>query len=247
MRYAVQWLRSVVFIGQMYVAMLVVGVVYLPYALITRDGALRACQDYCRYVCWSAAWMVGLRTEVRGEVPSGGVLIAAKHQSFLDILMIFGALPRGRFIMKKQLVWAPVLGWYGLRIGCVPVDRGKRGQAIRAMVARVKSGVQKPGQLIIYPQGTRVAPGVAKPYKAGTAALYQELGQACVPVATNVGMFWPRHSLYRKQGVAVVEFLPTIPAGKEPRVFLAELEQVVEAASDKLMAEARAAEAQSSK
>ncbi|MCC5965158.1 MAG: 1-acyl-sn-glycerol-3-phosphate acyltransferase [Natronohydrobacter sp.] len=238
MRYALQWLRSVVFIGQMYVAMLVVGVVYLPYALWHRDGALRACQDYCRYVCWSAAWMVGLRSEVRGPVPSGGVLIAAKHQSFLDIIMIFGALPRGRFIMKKQLVWAPILGWYGLRIGCVPVDRGKRGQAIKAMVARVKAGKQEPGQLIIYPQGTRVAPGVVKPYKAGTAALYQELGQDCVPVATNVGMFWPRHSLYRKPGLAVVEFLPTIPAGREPRAFLAELEQVVEEASDKLMAEA---------
>lgn len=240
MRYALQWLRSVVFIGQMYVAMLVVGVVYLPYALWHRDGALRACQDYCRYVCWSAAVIAGLRTEVRGEVPEGGVLIAAKHQSFLDIIMIFGALPRGRFIMKKQLAYAPILGWYGLRIGCVPVDRGKRGQAIKAMTARVKSGTQEPGQLIIYPQGTRVAPGVKMPYKVGTAVLYSELGQDCVPVATNVGMFWPRHSLYRKPGLAVVEFLPRIPAGKEPRVFLAELEAVVETASDKLMEEASA-------
>lgn len=238
MRYALQWLRSVIFIGQMYVAMLVVGVVYLPYALWHRDGALRACQDYCRYVCWSAAVIAGLRTEVRGDVPEGGVLVAAKHQSFLDIIMIFGALPRGRFIMKKQLTYAPVLGWYGLRIGCVPVDRGKRGQAIKAMTARVKSGTQEPGQLIIYPQGTRVAPGVKMPYKVGTAVLYSELGQECVPVATNVGMFWPRHSLYRQPGLAVVEFLPRIPAGKEPRVFLAELEAVVETASDKLMAEA---------
>lgn len=238
MRYALQWLRSVFFIGQMYVAMLVVGVVYLPFALWHRDGALWACQHYCHYVRWSAALLVGLRSEVRGEVPDGGVLVAAKHQSFLDIILIFGALPRGRFIMKKQLVWAPILGWYGLRIGCVPVDRGKRGHAIKEMSARVKSGAQEPGQLIIYPQGTRVAPGVSRPYKVGAAVLYSELGQDCVPVATNVGMFWPRHSLYRKPGLAVVEFLPRIPAGKEPRAFLAELEGVIEPASDKLMAEA---------
>ncbi len=238
MRYALQWLRSVLFIGQMYVAMLVLGIAYLPYAILRREGALAGCHAFCRYVRWSAAWMVGLRSEVRGEVPQGGVLIAAKHQSFLDILMIFGAMPRPRFIMKKQLTWAPILGWYALRLGCVPVDRGKRGKAIRDMTARVKSGALEAGQLIIYPQGTRVAPGVKKPYKVGTAVLYQELAQDCVPVATNVGMFWPRHSLYRKPGLAVVEFLPMIRAGKEARAFLQELEEVVETASDRLMAEA---------
>jgi 1-acyl-sn-glycerol-3-phosphate acyltransferase len=238
MRYALQWLRSVLFIGQMYLAMLVLGVAYLPYALARREGALAACHAFCRYVRWSAGWLIGLRSEVRGTVPEGGVLIAAKHQSFLDIIMIFGALSHPRFIMKKQLSYAPILGWYALRLGCVPVDRGRRGQAIKDMTARVKSGALEAGQLIIYPQGTRVAPGVKQPYKVGTAVLYQELAQDCVPVATNVGMFWPRHSLYREPGLAVVEFLPPIPAGREPRAFLAELERVVEAASDKLMAEA---------
>ena len=238
MRHAVQWLRSVVFIGQMYLAMLVLAIVFLPYAMLRRDGALRACHTYCHYVRWSAAAIAGLRSEVRGEVPQGPVVVAAKHQSFFDILMIFGAMPRPRFIMKKQLTWAPILGWYALRLGCVPVDRGKRGKAIRDMTARVKSGALEAGQLIIYPQGTRVAPGVKKPYKVGTAVLYQELAQDCVPVATNVGMFWPRHSLYRKPGLAVVEFLPMIRAGKEARAFLQELEEVVETASDRLMAEA---------
>jgi len=239
MRHAVQWVRSVTFIGQMYLAMLVLAVVFLPYALVRREGALMAMHMYCRYVRWSAAVIAGLHSEIRGEVPQGGVLIAAKHQSFLDIIMIFGALPRPRFIMKKQLVYAPILGWYALRVGCVPVDRGKRGQAIKQMTARVKAGTEAAGQLIIYPQGTRVAPGVKMPYKIGTAVLYQELAQDCVPVATNVGMFWPRHSLFRKPGLAVVEFLPPIPAGMPPRDFLAALETVVEVTSDKLADEAR--------
>ena len=141
--------------------------------------------------------------------------------------------------LVPALVYAPILGWYALRVGCVPVDRGKRGQAIKQMTARVKAGTEAAGQLIIYPQGTRVAPGVKMPYKIGTAVLYQELAQDCVPVATNVGMFWPRHSLFRKPGLAVVEFLPPIPAGMPPRDFLAELEAVVEATSDKLADEAR--------
>ena len=237
-RNPVQMVRSLVFIVQMYLAMVVLAIVFLPFAIIRRDMALRACHTYCRYVRWSAAWMVGLRSEVRGEVPDGAVLVAAKHQSFFDILIIFGALPRPRFIMKKQLKYAPILGWYALRLGCVPVDRGKRGQAIKQMVAGVKNGSGEPGQLIIYPQGTRVAPGAHLPYKVGTAVLYEQLEQDCVPVATNVGVFWPRHSLYRKPGLAVVEFLPVIKAGEAPRVFLEKLEQQVEEASNRLMRDA---------
>ena len=238
MRHAIQWLLSLIFIVQMYLSMVVIGILYLPYAIITPDGALAACHAFCRWVIFSLRILTGLRTEVRGTPPSHEVLIAAKHQSFLDILMIFHAVPRGKFIMKKELIYAPILGWFALRIGCVPVDRGKRGAAIMKMMADVKSGAQKAGQLIIYSQGTRVAPGVKAPYKAGTAALYMQLGQECVPVATNVGVFWPRRGILRKPGLAVVEFLPTIPPGLPNPEFMARLEHVVETASDALMDEA---------
>jgi 1-acyl-sn-glycerol-3-phosphate acyltransferase len=238
MRYAFQWLMSLIFIIQMYVAMLVVGVVYLPYALLDRDGALAACHAYCRWVMFSLRWMTGLRTEVRGTPPTSEALVAAKHQSFLDIIMIFNAVPRGKFIMKRELVYAPVLGWYGLRIGCVPVNRGKRGAAITKMMSDVKSGAQRAGQLIIYSQGTRVAPGVKAPYKVGTGALYKQLDQVCCPVATNVGVFWPKRGIYRKPGLAVVEFLPVIEPGLTGAEFMSRLESEVETASDALCAEA---------
>ena len=182
--------------------------------------------------------MVGLRCEVRGTVPEGEALIAAKHQSFLDIMMIFAALPAGKFIMKKEILMMPVIGQYARLIGCVPVDRGKRGKAIAKMVADVEAGRIEPGQLIIYSQGTRVAPGVKAPYKVGTAVLYQQLGQSCVPVATNVGVLWPKRGLLRKPGTAVVEFLPAIAPGMDKDEFLATLEAEVETRSDALMAEA---------
>ncbi len=238
MKFAVQWIRSLVFVCQMYVMLAVIGIGFLPWAVLSARGARAACKSYCRWVCWSAGWMVGLRTEVRGTPPTQEVLVAAKHQSFLDILMIFGAVPAGKFIMKRELIWTPVVGQYGLRIGCVPVDRGKRGAAIRKMVADVARGLARPGQLIIYAQGTRVAPGVKRPYKIGTAVLYEELGQPCVPVATNVGVFWPRRGIYRRPGVAVVEFLPEIAPGLDKTSFLARLEEEVETASDRLMREA---------
>lgn len=235
---AVQWLRSVVFVVSIYLMMGLMGLFFFPWAVFSRRGALFACHAWCRWVRWSAAWMVGLRTEIRGTPPRGEVTIAAKHQSFLDIILIFGAVPAGKFIMKRELMWAPVIGQYALRIGCVPVDRGKRSQAIRRMVADVARGRQQPGQLIIYPQGTRIAPGVRAPYKIGTGVLYEELGQTCVPAATNVGHFWPRKGIWRKPGLAVVEFLPPIAAGLSKAAFMARLEAEVEGASDRLLREA---------
>lgn len=233
-----QWLLSLVFIVQMYLAMLVLGVVFLVPAMVDRRHAHTACRSFCVWVRLTLRLLCGLDTEVRGEVPQTEVVVAAKHQSFLDIILIFGAVPRGKFIMKKELIWAPILGWYALRIGCVPVDRGKRGVAIARMMRDVKSGASLPGQLIIYPQGTRVAPGVKKPYKVGTALLYRQLEQTCVPVATNVGVFWPKHGILRKPGTAVVEFLPPIEAGVAQDEFLTRLETEIEEATDLLLAEA---------
>ncbi len=234
-----QWLRSLAFNAQMYLVMLPIGLAFAPWALVSRRGAMAACHAYCRWVRWTARWMIGLRTEVRGTPPTGEVIVAAKHQSFLDIILIYSAVPAGKFIMKKELVWAPLLGQYALRIGCIPVDRGKRGAAIRKMVADVQAGRSLPGQLIIFPQGTRVAPGVKAPYKIGTAALYAESGQDCVPVATNVGVFWRRRGVMRHPGLAVVEFLPPIPAGLPAETFMQHLEAAIETRSDALMDEAR--------
>lgn len=238
MSYAVQWLRSLAFTIQAYGMMAVMAVAFLPWALIDRRGAFAAVRVWTNWVRWTASWMIGLKSEVRGEVPQGEVMIAAKHQSFFDIILIANALPRPKFIMKKQLIWAPFVGLYALRIGCVAVDRGKRGAAIKAMVDGVKSGATEPGQLIIFPQGTRVAPGHSLPYKVGVGVLYQEMGAPVVPVACNVGVFWPRQRVYRAPGLAVIEFLPAIQPGLPLRDFLAEVERAVETRSDALMAEA---------
>lgn len=234
----IRWLLSLVFILQMYLAMLVLALVFAPAALWSRQGAWAGIHTYCRWVRFSARLLVGLRSEIRGPVPEGEVLIASKHQSFFDIILICSAVPRPKFIMKKELKWAPLLGWYALRIGCIPVDRGKKGRAIAEMKRAVAEGAKVPGQLIIYPQGTRVAPGATLPYKVGTGLLYAQMAKPCVPAATNVGVFWPRHGILRKPGLAVVEFLPAIPPGKPIAEFMAEIEAVIEPASDCLMAEA---------
>lgn len=235
---ALQWILSLVFVVQMYLLMPVFGIVYLPYAIIHRDGALAATHAYARYIRWSARVLLGLRSELRGEIPTGEVVIAAKHQSFFDILILHSELPRPRFIMKKELVYAPVLGWYALRVGCVPVDRGKRGQAIAKLKDDVAKGTTEPGQLIIYPQGTRVAPGDYRPYKVGVGLIYEQLGCPCVPAAANVGLFWPKRGLLRRRGTAVVELLPAIPPGLPVAEVMAEIEGQIEEGSNRLNHEA---------
>ncbi|MCE8515357.1 1-acyl-sn-glycerol-3-phosphate acyltransferase [Ruegeria pomeroyi] len=241
----IQWVRSIVFTIVIYIWMAILGLLFTPYALVSKKGALRACKLYARSTIWMARWMVGIQGEIRGPVPTGEVLIAAKHQSFFDILLIFHAVPHGKFIMKRELLWTPVIGVYAKRLGCIPVNRGKRGAAVAKMVKDVAKEFAEPGQLVIYPQGTRVAPGVSKPYKVGSAVLYEGLQYTCVPVATNVGLFWPRDGLLRKPGRAIVEFLEPIPPGVPRDAFMRRLETEIEGASDRLMREAGYENAQS--
>lgn len=238
MAYSIQWIRSLIFIVQMYIMLPVIAISFAPFAAFSKKWVFIGTHAYTGWVRWSAAWMVGLKSEIRGTPPTEEVLIASKHQSFFDILMIADAVPRPKFVMKSSLKWAPFLGWYAKRMGCVLVDRGKRGAAIAQMKAGVADGRGGKGQLIIYPQGTRVAPGVQKSYKIGSGVLYDQLGEECVPAATNVGVFWPRHGFYRKPGIAVVEFLDPIPAGLPISEFMPLLENKIENASNILMEEA---------
>ncbi|MGI9395143.1 MAG: lysophospholipid acyltransferase family protein [Boseongicola sp.] len=236
----IQLLRSLVFNATIYVVMLIYAIIFLPFAIASRDGAVRGCHAWCRFTIWAAGWMIGLKTEVRGTPPTGEVMIAAKHQSFFDIIVIYSAMPRPKFIMKRELMYAPLIGQYALRIGCIPVDRGKRGQAISQMKRDVEGGRADPGQLVIYPQGTRVAPDDYKPYKVGTGILYEQLGQPCVPAATNIGYFWPKRRFLRKPGTAVVEFLDPIEPGLPVAEFMPLIEGGIETASKRLLAEATA-------
>jgi 1-acyl-sn-glycerol-3-phosphate acyltransferase len=231
-------LRSLVFDLCLYGLMLVIGIAGAPMAIWSARGASIVVRAYAGATLWCLAVICGLRVEVRGEVPQGDVIVCAKHQSFLDILIFARFLPRVSFVMKRELRWAPILGLYALRIGSTPVARGRKAQAMKDMVAHVEKAGDEPRQLVIYPQGTRVAPGAKLPYKIGAGVLYERLGKPCIPAATNVGVFWGRRSTYRRPGLAVVEFLDPVPAGMPIPVFMARVEAEVEGNSNRLMREA---------
>ncbi len=227
-------IRSLIFSFAMYVVLAVMGVVGAIPAVLSRDAAYWFMSRYCYVVFWLARNIIGLRVEIRGTVPQEACIVASKHQSFLDIIMMMGTLPRPKFVMKSSVKWTPIVGFYAMQIGCAPVNRGEKG-AMGKMVEDVGQKLDEPGQVVIYPQGTRVAPGQVARYKRGAAALYEAYGLPCVPAATNAGLFWGRNSVMRRSGVAVVEFLPEIPPGLDHPEFMRRLEAEIEPASEALL------------
>lgn len=230
--------RSLIFQVWLYGLMLVLGLLFLPLAIWSRGGAYYAISVFLRLVFWGLRVFCGLTAETRGPLPTGDVLVAAKHQSFLDILILCRDLPEAKFVMKRSLVWTPVLGFYALRIGAATVDRGRGRAGADEMMAEIARRSAFRGQLVIFPQGTRLAPGADAPYKIGAHPIYRAYGLPCVPAALNTGHFWRRRRLIIRPGRAVVRFLEPLPAGLPEGEFMAALEQTIEPASAALSAEA---------
>lgn len=230
-------LRGAVFVLALYLLMGTMGVIGAPVVLWRADWARAWMKAHNRIAFAMLRRLCGLRIEVRGTPPRGSALVAAKHQSLLDVLVLYTVLPEPRFVMKRELLLAPVFGLYARRAGALPIDRSGGSATIRAMIAAFGG---RSGQVVIYPQGTRVPPGVRAPYRRGAIALYEALALPLVPVATNAGHFWPRRGISRHPGVAVVEFLPAMPPGAPAEAAGQALERIVETASDRLSEEARA-------
>ncbi|MGF1501106.1 MAG: lysophospholipid acyltransferase family protein [Paracoccaceae bacterium] len=229
------WARSLAFGVAFATLMAAMGLLGAP-VVLWRERWCRAWQKaHNRAAFWLLARLCGLSVEVRGPVPDGAVIVAAKHESLLDVLVLYNALPEARFAMKRSLLWVPIFGLYAWRTGGVPIDRSRGRDAF----SRLESAFQdRTGQAVVYPQGTRVPPGHYLPYRTGAARLGTALGRPIVPAATNAGLFWPRRGLLRRPGVAVVEFLPPPPEGAGPAETTAAIERAVEIASARLRSEA---------
>lgn len=234
-----QWLRSLVFVFLIYSLMGVMGLGGAPVVLWSRGWTVRWMKLYCRTALRLSELLCGLRVERRGPVPTGPVVVAAKHQSLLDVLVLYVALPQAHFVMKRELLWAPVFGLYALRAGSIWITREKRGES-KTMLRRLQKQYRGAGQIVIYPQGTRVPPGETRPYRRGAVLAYESFGLPLVLAATNVGWFWPKRGILRRPGTAVVEFLETLPSGLPRTEVMERMEATIEAASDRLGEEAKA-------
>jgi 1-acyl-sn-glycerol-3-phosphate acyltransferase len=229
--------RSLLFVLWMYGLMALMGIFCLPTLLMPRRVALAAMALWRRLVLWGLKVICGITFEVRGRqhMPSGGALVAMKHQSMFETIVAWELIPDPAIILKKELVFMPVFGWYALKLKNIVVDRGAHANALRKLLRDAAKRVKQGRQVVIFPEGTRVAPGAKAPYKPGVAALYRELGTPCVPVALNSGLYWPAHGMLRRPGHIVFQILPPIPPGLTRSEFMRELEERIETASEALL------------
>ncbi len=192
-------------------------------------------------------WSAGIKVEIRGlqHRPQGGAIIASKHQSAWDTLIWHVILDDPAMVMKKELLSIPIYGWMCRKTRMIAVDRKAGAKALRAMLADAKEAVELGRAIVIFPQGTRTAPGVTTadmPYQPGVSALYRGLDVPVVPVVLNSGLFWPRRQLLRQSGTIVLEFLEPILPGLPRKEFDDLLQERVESANLALEAEAKTTE-----
>ena len=221
--------------------------VFAPGLLLPYQVTVWGQRRWARGVNLLLRWSVGIKVEIRGlqNRPQGGAIIASKHQSAWDTLIWHVILDDPAMVMKKELLSIPIYGWMCRKTRMIAVDRKAGAKALRVMLTDAKEAVELGRAIVIFPQGTRTAPGVSTadmPYQPGVSALYRGLDVPVVPVALNSGLFWPRRQLLRQSGTIVLEFLEPILPGLPRKEFDDLLQERVESANLALEAEAKTTE-----
>ena len=226
-------LRSLIFSVVFWAFSTLAAILMLPLLLAPRSWMRAAVVGWVAVVVVLVRWICGVRLEIRGRehLPTGAALVAAKHHCMLDTMAPFAALPDACYVLRRTLLRIPFYGWYTQKAGIIAVDREGRAKALRQLLADARRQIAGRRQIVIFPEGTRTAPGQSQPYKPGVAALYRDLGVACTPLATNSGLHWPAHGFIRRPGLIVYEFLPPIPPGLDRAEFMDMLRERIETAS----------------
>jgi len=237
--------RSLAFNALFYLVLLGYFVVALPTLLLPRWGILRLARHWAHTNLWLLRVVCRIDVDWRGieKIPRGAVLVAAKHQSAWETFALLTVLAEPTFILKRELLWIPFYGWFARHAGMIPVERGGGKPALVAMTARAREALLEGRQIVVFPEGTRRPPGAEPKYKFGIAHLYAEGVAPCVPIALNSGLFWPRRQFLRHPGTIAVEVLDPIAPGLPMEEFFQRLQQDIEAATTRLMAQASASPA----
>lgn len=232
-------LRSTVFNVLFYLVLFAYFIIAIPTLVMPRRAILALATSWGRTNNWLLRAICGVKVEYRGleKVPRGALLVASKHQSLWETFALLLLFSDPAFILKRELRWIPFFGWYAMKAQMIPVDRGRGGQALAEMTERARAELARSRQIVIFPEGTRRAPRAEPSYKYGIVHLYNETGIACLPIALNSGLFWPRRSFLRYPGTIVAEILDPIPPGLDKTAFAARLQQDIEAATARLIAE----------
>jgi 1-acyl-sn-glycerol-3-phosphate acyltransferase len=236
------FLRSLVFNILFYVVFLLWSLVALPTFLMPRGAVLRVASWWAKTNILLMRVICGIRVEFRGveKIPKGPLIVAAKHQSMWETISLLSFFDAPFFVVKRELNFIPLFGLFLIKTRMVAIDRRSGSRALLAVTRRAAEEVRHGRQFVIFPEGTRTAPGAPPNYKTGVALIYSECGVQCLPIALNSGLFWPRRTFMRYPGTLVMEFLDPIPPGLKRDEFLKRLQTTIETASDRLVATAQA-------
>ena len=230
------FLRSLLFNVAFYAHLVLWLIVLIPFCALPRRIFIAGVKMWARGSLWLMRVIAGTGFEIHGreKIPPGGLLVAAKHQSFWETFALVPLFADPTFILKRELMWIPFFGWYLAKARSVPIDRRAGSAALAQMNARAREEAQDGRQILIFPEGTRRPPGAPPAYKFGVAHLYGNLGVPCLPVALNSGLYWPRRRFIRRPGTIRIEILDPIAPGLPREAFFEILKETIETASGRL-------------
>lgn len=231
------WFRSLLFNICFWIWTVGLGLLCLPFLILRVpfiiynlpgfwvSGALRLLKFFC-----------GIDYKVEGAMDPQGtaVVYASKHQSAFETLAFWNILNRPAFILKRELLWIPIFGWYLAAVKPIAIDRRAGSSALIKVIRDTEANLKVGRSVVIFPEGTRTAYGETKPYQPGIAAIYHKLQTAVAPVALNSGKFWKRNSFIKTPGTVTIRLLPVIPAGMDKKQFLIKLQETIEKESASL-------------
>ena len=235
------FLRSLVFNVLFYTVLVCLAIVALPTFALPPRAMLTVAKWWAKATLFLMHVVCNIEVEFRGveKIPTGPLVIVAKHQSFWETFVLPGFFNRPIFILKRQLMQIPVFGQFLVKTGMIAIDRKAGVKALLDMTRRAREAVRGGGQLVIFPEGTRRAPGAPPNYKTGFAQIYSSCGVQCLPIALNSGLFWPRRNFMRYPGTLVVEFLDPLPPGLSRDEFINRIRDAIEGATDRIVKDAR--------
>src|ERR1700733_1700483 len=176
-------------------------------------------------------WTCRLYYSVEGweHIPADNHIALWKHASTWETLAIGVVFPRQVWVLKRELLWLPFVGWSIRLLHAIPIDRGAGHMAVNQVVEQGRQRLQEGDWIVMFPEGTRIPPGQTRRYGVSGALLASQTGRLVIPVAHNAGYFWPRRGWLKKPGtVGVVIGPPIKAAGREPRDINTEAQEWIE-------------------
>ncbi len=233
------WLRSLLFNLVFFVLTAAMALLALPLLVVPRAALRSMMQFWARLVIRLLRLICGVRLELRGmrHIPPGAAVIAAKHQSAFDTIVWLALLPDAAYVLKKELLSIPLYGWHARKAGMIPVDRAGGSSALRGLLRAAQAALAAGRQVVIFPEGTRTAPGQRVAYQPGVVAIAGAGAAPVIPAATDSGRIWGRRAFLKRPGVIRVSVLPALPPGLPRARLLAALESAIEEETARLLEE----------